>query len=50
MKEKLADTVYNKIRDAIMTGEFTSDDMIQEQAVADQYHVSKITAREVLNT
>lgn len=48
MKEKLADTVYNKIRDAIMTGELTSSDMIQEQAVADQYHISKITAREVL--
>ncbi len=48
MKEKLADTVYGKIRDMIMTGALDSEDMLQEQRVADQYGISKITAREVL--
>ena len=48
MKEKLADAVYGKIRDAIMTGELASDELIQEQRVADRYGISKITAREVL--
>lgn len=48
MKQKLADAVYGKIRDAIMTGELSSDELIQEQRVADQYGISKITAREVL--
>ena len=47
MKEKLADAVYGKIRDAIMTGELASDELIQEQRVADRYGISKITAREV---
>ena len=42
MKEKLADAVYGKIRDAIMTGELASDELIQEQRVADRYGISKI--------
>ena len=48
MKEKLADSVYAQIRQAIISGQLSSDELIQEQGVADQYGVSKITAREVL--
>ena len=48
MKEKLADSVYGKIRQAIISGALSSDELIQEQGVADQYGISKITAREVL--
>ena len=48
MKVKLAYSVYGKIREAIISGTVSSDELIQEQGVADQYGDSKITAREVL--
>lgn len=47
-KKTLANSVYYKIRDAIMTGELSSNELILEQNVADHYGISKITAREVL--
>ena len=47
-KKSLANNVYYKIREAIMTGKMSSSELILEQSVADQYGISKITAREVL--
>jgi Transcriptional regulators len=48
MKNSLADNVYTKIRDSIIAGEVSSREPILEQAVADQYGISKLTAREIL--
>lgn len=48
MKNTIVDTVYSKIRDAIVTGEIDSKQLILEQGIADQYGISKVTARETL--
>ena len=48
MKNTIVDTVYAKIRDAIVTGEIDANRLILEQSIADQYGISKVTARETL--
>ena len=48
MKPTLADTVYEKLRDAIINGEMVSGEILLEQMVAQRYGISKVTAREIL--
>jgi len=48
MKPTLADTVYEKLRDAIVNGEMASGEILLEQGIAQSYGISKVTAREIL--
>ncbi len=48
MKPTLADTVYDKLRDAIVNGEMATGEVLLEQVVAQRYGISKVTAREIL--
>ncbi len=48
MKPTLSDTVYAKLRDAIINGELAAGEILLEQGVAQRYDVSKVTAREIL--
>ena len=41
MKPTLADTVYEKLRDAIVNGEMASGEILLEQVVAQRYGISK---------
>lgn len=48
MKKSLADTVYAQLRDAITKGELAAGEVLLEQMVAQNYGISKATAREIL--
>lgn len=48
MKPTRTEAIYEAIRDAIVTGTLPKGDLILEQSIAEQYGVSKATAREIL--
>ncbi len=48
MKKTLVESVYSAIRDAIITGQLGTNQLILEQNIADEYGISKVTARETL--
>lgn len=48
MKPTLADTVFDKVRDEIVSGELPAGEILLEQGIATRYGISKVTAREIL--
>lgn len=44
----LADSLYARLRESIMKGMIPSGEMVNEQQIAQEYGVSKLTARETL--
>ncbi len=49
MKESLTDKVYRGLIKHILNMDYNVNELLNEQAVADEYHVSKTPAREALN-
>lgn len=49
MKESLTDKVYLGLIKHILNMDYNVNELLNEQAVADEYHVSKTPAREALN-
>lgn len=48
MKTKISERVYHALLNSICSGEISHNDLIMEQAIATQYGISKLTAREIL--
>lgn len=48
MKPTRTETIYEALRDAIVTGTLPKGELILEQSVAEQHGISKVTAREIL--
>ncbi|AGC67082.1 transcriptional regulator [Thermoclostridium stercorarium subsp. stercorarium DSM 8532] len=48
MSQSVSDKVYEILRDSIITGKISNREVLLEQSIADEYGISKITARGIL--